>query len=120
MSVSRNHQKPNSRAHRRPEQRAALVRLPSDGCDLPVPPLPAGRSWSEAEQVRWAELWSSPQAVMWDDTAAGTVVVLVIYESLILAGAASAWHAQEARYATEALGLTPKAMAHLGWVIADE
>lgn len=32
---------------------------------------------------------------------------------------ASAWMAQEARYATEDLGLTRKAMAHLGWVIAE-
>lgn len=120
MSASRNHSKPNSRAHRRPEQRAALIRLPASGCELPVPPMPSGRDWSEHEQARWDELWRSPQAVMWDDTAAGTVAVLLVYEAMILAGTASAWHAQEARYAADALGLTPKAMAHLGWAIADE
>jgi hypothetical protein len=54
---------------------------------------------------------------MWDDTATGTVAVLIVYEAAILAGKASAWQAQEARYASDALGLTPKAMAALGWRI---
>jgi hypothetical protein len=57
---------------------------------------------------------------MWDDTARGTVAVLVVYEAAILAGSAAAWQAQEARYAAEALGLTPKAMASLGWRISDD
>ena len=120
MPASRNVAKPNSRAHRRPQQRAALVDLPAAGCDLPVPDLPPGREWTEAEQARWDELWHSPQAVMWDDSAIGTVAVLITYEQAILTGRASAWQAQEARYATEALGLTPKAMAALGWRIADD
>jgi hypothetical protein len=122
MATSKNHAKPNSRGHRRPPQvaaRAALVDLPAAGCELPVPDLPARRDWSEAERRRWEELWQSPQAVMWDDSATGTVAVLVIYESAILAGTASAWMAQEARYAAEALGLTPRALASLGWRIAS-
>ncbi len=69
--------------------------------------------------MRWEELWQSPQATMWDDTARGTVAVLIVYEAAILAGSAAAWQAQEARYASEALGLTPKAMAALGWRITD-
>lgn len=122
MPVPRNAAKPNSRAHRRPlspADRAALAELPAEGCTLPVPELPAGREWSEAEKARWTEIWQSPMAVMYDDTARGTVAVLVVYESAILAGTASAWMAQEARYAGEALGLTPKAMAALGWRIAE-
>ncbi len=123
MPAPRNAAKPNSRAHRRPPQaaaRAALVELPASGCDLPVPDLPAGREWTEPDRARWDELWQSPQALMWDDTARGTVAVLIVYESAILAGKASAWQAQEARYASEALGLTPRAMASLGWRIADD
>jgi hypothetical protein len=50
--------------------------------------------------------------------AAGAV--LVVYESAILKGEASAWMAQEARHAGEALGLTPRAMTALGWRIVDE
>lgn len=118
---ARNVAKPNSRAHRTPGNGPirALVELPAAGCDLPVPPLPVGREWSKAERARWRELWRSPQATMWDDAAIGTVAVLVVYESAIYAGQASAWQAQEARYATDALGLTPKAMAALGWKIVE-
>lgn len=122
MPAARNFTKPNSRAHRRPAQaaaRAALVDLPAAGCDLPVPEIPAGREWTEADEARWAELWQSPQATMWDDTARGTVAVLIVYEAAVLGGTAAAWMAQEARYAAEALGLTPKAMASLGWRISE-
>lgn len=123
MPVPRNAAKPHSRAHRRPPgaaARAALVDLPAAGCSLPVPEMPPGRVWTHAERDRWRELWQSPQAVMWDDTARGTVTVLIVYESAILAGSAAAWQAQEARYAGEALGLTPRAMAALGWRIVEE
>jgi hypothetical protein len=68
---------------------------------------------------RWADLWGSPQACQWDETARGTVGSLIVYESAVLDGTASAWQAQEARYAAESLGLTPKAMTSLGWTIAN-
>lgn len=100
--------------------RSALVELSAAGCDLPVPPVPAGRDWSEHERARWTELWESPQASQWDDSVRGTVAMLVAYESAVFAGTASAWQAQEARYAAEALGLTPRALGQLGWRIVDE
>lgn len=123
MPAPRNAAKPHSRTHRRPVTsgpRTALVDLPATGCNLPVPPIPAGREWSGHEQERWEELWQSPQATQWDDTARGTVAVLVTYESQVFAGTAAAWQAQEARYAAEALGLTPRALGQLGWRIVDE
>lgn len=123
MPAARNALKPHSRANRRPVSSGshhALVELPAAGCVLPVPPVPAGRDWSDAELDRWTELWESPQATQWDDTVRGTVAVLVTYEHAILAGTAAAWQAQEARYAAEALGLTPKALVALGWRIVDE
>ncbi|MVO86647.1 hypothetical protein GPA10_18255 [Streptomyces sp. p1417] len=82
--------------------------------------MPPGRDWTDADRARWEELWQSPQATMWDDTARGTVAVLLVYEAAVLAGEASAWQAQEARYAGEALGLTPRAMVQLGWRIVDD
>lgn len=120
MPKARNPAKPYSRAHRGPGRAAAVVDLPADGCTLPVPDMPPGRDWTDAERVRWEELWQSPQATQWDDAARGTVAVLVVYESAILRGEASAWMAQEARYAGEALGLTPRAMAALGWRIVED
>lgn len=85
-----------------------------------MPELPAGRDWSDAEQHRWESLWSSPQSTQWDETVTGTVAVLVIYETAIYTGVASAWMAAEARHAAEALGLTPRAMASLGWKIEGD
>lgn len=120
MPAPRNAAKPHSRSHRGTVgSTQALVDLPATGCDLPVPELPAGREWADHERARWTELWESPQATQWDDSARGTVAALVIYEAAILAGQASAWMAQEARYAGEALGLTPRALAQLGWRIAE-
>lgn len=123
MGTPRNASKPHSRVHRRPVSsgpRSALVELPAAGCSLPIPSPPTGRRWSADELDRWRELWESPQATQWDDTARGTVAVLVTYEQAIFSGSASAWQAQEARYAAEALGLTPRALAQLGWRIVDD
>lgn len=121
MPAPRNASKPHSRAHRGTVgSRQALIDLPATGCDLPVPDLPAGRDWTGHERARWAELWGSPQACQWDETARGTVATLLIFEGAILAGSASAWMAQEARYAAEALGLTPRALGQLGWRIVED
>ncbi|WP_411150214.1 hypothetical protein [Streptomyces sp. A30] len=95
-------------------QPTATITLPAE-VDLDPPPTPAVVDWTDAQRARWTELWTSPQAFMWDETAAGTVAVLITYETAILSGVASAWQAQEYRYASEALGLTPKAMQTLGW-----
>ena len=119
MPAPRNVAKPHSRHRRGPGSTpvSALLDLPAGGCDLPVPPIPSGRDWTDDERGRWLELWQSPQASAWDETARGIVALLVVYEAAILAGTASAWQAQEARYAGESLGLTPRAMASLGWRI---
>lgn len=115
MPPKRNPQKPHSRVHRGTVgSRLALIDLPAAGCDLPVPALPGRREWTVDEQDRWRELWQSPQATQWDETARGTVAVLVAYEGAILSGSASAWQAQEYRHSAESLGLTPRALVSLG------
>lgn len=122
MPVPRNVNRPHSRAHRRPitqTDRRALVELPAGGCTYPVPQLPKGRKWTDPERERWTQLWESPQANQWDDSAVGTVAALVVYETAIMSGTASAWQATEARHAAEALGLTPRALAALGWRITE-
>lgn len=120
MPAPRNAAKANSRVNRGTlGARVPLVALPSGGCDLPVPDPPAGCVWSDAQRSRWEELWRSPQATQWDETARGTVALVVLYEAAVFEGTASAWQAQELRYAAEALGLTPRALASLGWQIAE-
>jgi hypothetical protein len=111
--------KPNSRQTRRPASAARLVELPRGGCTAPVPDLPAGREWSEIEAARWEELWLSPQASQWDESYAGQVGMMIVYEQAIFHGQGLAWMAQEARHIAESLGLTAKAMAALGWKVAE-
>lgn len=120
MPSKRNPAKPYSRAHRgNVGSRLALIELPAAGCSLPVPGLPPGRTWSAAERARWEELWHSPQASQWDESARGTVATLIMFEAAIFSGDASAWQAQECRYAAEALGLTPRSLTALGWRIVE-
>jgi hypothetical protein len=111
--------KPHSRAHRRPGSAAAIVTLPRNGCEEEAPPMPAGRGWTDVERDRWVELWQSPQASQWDDSHAATVAMLIVHEQAILSGHGAAWVAAEARFIGEALGLTPRSMAALGWKIAE-
>lgn len=120
MPPKRNPAKRHIRAHRgNIGSRQALIEWPASGCDLPIPEIPNRRDWSDSEQSRWEELWHSPQAVQWDDSARGTVAALVLYESALFSGTASAWQAQESRYAADALGLTPKALTALGGRIVE-
>lgn len=100
--------------------RSGLVALPAHGCDLPVPPLPPGRTWSRAERALWKELWTSPQATQWDDSYRVAVAVYISHSSALLAGAGSAWVAQEFRHLGDKLGLTPAGLSALGWRIVDE
>lgn len=123
MAPKRNLSTPNSRQYRGPSSspsRRGLVELPRAGCTLPVPDLPPGREWSDAEAERWKDLWQSPQATQWDDAAASAVGVLVCYESKLYSDSASAWHAAEWRHAATALGLTPQSMAALGWTMEED
>jgi hypothetical protein len=109
--------KPYSR-HRQKGPKTGLVYLPAT-CDLPVPPMPDDRVWSAAEERRWEELWTGPQANQWDDSFIPVVAMFVSHTGNILSGRASAWMAQEARHLSDRLGLTPQGMAALGWVFAD-
>ncbi|WP_212741411.1 phage terminase small subunit [Bifidobacterium moukalabense] len=126
MPRSRNTNSPRSRAYRPNEngesRLSRIVLLPADGCRLPVPSVPkqCRDVWSAEQKRRWRELWQSPQATQWDESCNGTVALLVTYETALLEGRGSAWMAQEARYASDALGLTPKAMNALGWRVVND
>lgn len=114
MPAHRNPSAPTSRY-----KKGGAVVLPAEH-DLPAPDLPGGRRWTKTERARWAELWASPQALMWDESVRGTVALLVAYEYRLLCGdGGTAWIGQEARHAAEALGLTPQALQRLGWSIGE-
>ena len=99
--------------------RGTLLVLPAEGCDLPAPKLPVGRAWSRHERRLWRELWSSPQATMWDDSFAPAVAMYVAHTCAVLDGSASAWMATEARHLADRLGLTPTGMNSCGWRLPE-
>lgn len=114
---SRNAFKQNSRANRG-ESRGPVV-LPREGVDLPIPDPPATTKFLPAQKKRYESLWQSPQSSQWDESVAGQVALLVVLEDQLLAGNGSAWTASTVQTIVDSLGLTPKAMAHLGWVMGD-
>lgn len=111
-----NPERPHSR-HRPSARSRGLILLPVNGCELPAPKLPAGRTWSRDERRAWRELWAAPQASQWDDSAVAVVAMFVVHSGAVLSGSATAWQAREARHLADALGLTPAGMAALGWKI---
>lgn len=109
--------KPYSR-HRSRNPGQKVVVLPAE-CTLPIPKLPAGRAWSTEDRRTWRDLWKSPQATMWDDSYVTAVAMYVAHAAAVLSGDASAWQAQEARHMGDQLGLTPRGLLALGWVLDD-
>jgi hypothetical protein len=102
--------------------RAGLVRLPAEGRrgDPPAWPLP-GRT-NAAERRAWAELWATPQAVMWERL--GWVRLVGRYCRVMVEAErrnAPARALMEARQFEDRLGLSPKAMRMLLWeIVPDE
>lgn len=109
--------KPYSR-YRGAAGRVGVV-LPPEGCSLPVPKMPAGRKWSAAERALWRELWQSPQATQWDESAASPVALYVAHTVAVLAGDAYGWQGQEAGKLADRLGLTPAGLQALGWTVGE-
>jgi hypothetical protein len=102
--------------------RSGPVKLPAEGRkgDPPEWPL-AGRS-NAAERAAWADLWRTPQAVMWERL--GWTRTVARYCRLMIEAEkrdADAKALAEARQFEDRLGLTPKAMRLLLWeIVADE
>lgn len=96
------------------------VRLPIEGRKAPAPKWPLGKA-SPAELAVWREVWALPQALMWEKfrwfrTVARYVRILQRAEALDAGRDAMS----EARQLEEHLGLTPKAMKSLMWVVVDD
>jgi hypothetical protein len=88
-------------------------------CTLPVPPLPAGRTWTDREQDRWQELWTSSAANLWAEDVAGLVAVFVVLETQFLNGRIAAGVLGEFRQIAEQLALTPAARIRLNIRVKD-
>lgn len=79
-----------------------------------------GSEPTESEEHLWGQLWSTPQAVVWERLGWTRTVARYCRVAVIAEGpnGAEAW--SEARQMEDRLGLTPKAMRLLLWVISED
>lgn len=108
---------PSPNARRR-NARPSFRRLPAAGRKGDVPVWPLSKA-TAGEALLWAQLWASPQAVMWEEY--GWTRTVARYTRITVAAErphANAALLGEARQLEDRLGLNPKAMRSLGWEIA--
>jgi hypothetical protein len=70
----------------------------------------------KAELALWAELWTYPQAVMWEESKSERLVAQYVRNTL-LGEQGDHKAAMEARYASDRLGLSPQALLRLRYQI---
>lgn len=103
------------RRNARPDWRT----LPADGRSGRAPAWPIGRP-SKAETALWRSLWSTPQAVAWEEL--GWVRLVCRYARLLLSAEvpdAPVTLLGEVRQLEDRLGLSPMAMRRLQWEIGE-
>ncbi len=121
--------KPNDQRRRR-NASIAMTQLPAEGRQgdtprFPLPPIvvqgddPGLEMARERELDLWDDLWSTPQAVMWERTRA-TLAVARFVRFSVLAENGDVKSATEARQLEDRLGLNPQAMLRLRWEIAPD
>lgn len=100
---------------------ANWIQLPADGRKGPTPDWPLSTA-RKMEAGVWVDIWSTPQAVMWERLGWTRTVaryVRMLYEAE--KPDAKGDPCREARALETDLGLTPKALKGLQWeVVADE
>jgi hypothetical protein len=101
---------PSARA-RRNNPKAGFRVLPAGGREGTAPAWPLWSS-SEAELALWADLWSTPQAAIWEEAHSERVVALYIRQQLA-AEDGDMKAATEARQLGDRLGLNPLALMRL-------
>ena len=108
----------------RSNPRVGVVVLPASGRVGDPPPWPIGEP-DCAEAGLWADLWRTPQACAWERF--GWTRLVARYCLVVLAaeggrsdGAMDAGALAEARQLEDRLGLSPKAMRLLLWVVSDD
>lgn len=108
---------PNPNARRR-NNKGQWRSLPAEGRPGPPPPWPLGATKAKTLLDRWAELWSTPQAVAWEEL--GWTHVVARYCRMVLQAekpSASVSLMAEVRQLEDRLGLNPAAMRKLYWVV---
>ena len=94
-------------------------RLPRNGRRSDIPEWPLRYS-TEAESTRWARLWRLPQALVWEEQGSFEAVARYVRHVLAAEEAFDAPLLGQVAQLEDRLGLTPKAMRLLLWVVVDD
>ncbi|SDM85664.1 hypothetical protein [Streptomyces wuyuanensis] len=86
----------------------------------PVPDLPPVKEWTDYEQSLWAAYWQSPQAACWGDELRPVVAALVTLQAKQMVSSIAAHESKFVADTLDSLGVTPTAMARLGWELEDD
>ena len=112
--------KPDGERVRRNASTFSWVDLPSSGRKGKPPKLPEWRVWHPRTETWWAELWRTPQAVMWDQTGRSLHVMAAMMDDLISGRAEAAKVSAEMRQHEDRHGLNARSLMSLRWRIVDE
>lgn len=117
--------KPESQRRRRNTPTFEWTVLPRAGRQGPPPPLPEWRVWQEETRSWWADLWSTPQATVWDQSGRSLWSLAVLHHELLDDAFAegpsrAASITAEMRQHEDRHGLSPKAMLQLRWRLEAE
>lgn len=110
---------PDPNAKRR-NTRVGITVLPASGRPGRPPKWPLEGRMQAGELATWRELWKTPQAVAWEKL--GMIRVVARYTRVLVeAEMPFAKEARaEARQLEDRLGLTPKSMRALMWVVSED
>jgi hypothetical protein len=112
--------KTDGERRRRNESTFEWTILPAEGRQGAAPDLPDLRSWSLSTVAWWEDLWSSPQAVAWDQTGRTLHRLAILFDDLVKEKAPATSISNEMRQLEDRHGLNPKALLQLRWRIADD
>ena len=99
--------------------RVGPVVLPAEGRKGEPPAWPLPDRMTINEEVMWRQLWKKPQAVAWEKFDCDRVVARYV-KMAIAAEAGDKYCYTAAGQLEDRLGLTPKAMRMLLWVVAED
>jgi hypothetical protein len=101
--------------------RVGPLLLPAEGYQGEIPDWPLPGRWLKSEKDLWLTLWRSPQAAAWATMGDATIRVLGRYvRYAVMAELGNDKAAAEVRQLEDKLGITPKAMRMLLWVVASD
>lgn len=114
--------KPDAQRRRKNAPTFDWTVLPVAGREGPAPELPEWREWSDATREWWADLWTTPQSTVWDQTGRTLWTLAVLHHELIEDAFAegpvrSGSIAAEMRQHEDRHGISPKALLALRWRI---